>query len=82
LKDTILSRNGASVILRKIAMTAHKNPALPNREGLMSEVELDLMLDALRMVMAAAEQQDVLRFNESPRTAWPIIPFPEGWYAG
>jgi hypothetical protein len=48
----------------------------------MSEVELDLMLDALRMVMAAAEQQDVLRFNESPRTAWPIIPFPEGWYAG
>ena len=62
-------------------MSAHKNPALPNGEGLMSEVELDLMLDALRMVMAA-EQQDVLSLNESQRTAWPIIPFPEGWYAG
>ena len=63
-------------------MSAHKNPALP-REGVMGEVELDLMLDALRMVMAAApQQQDVLSFNEPPRTAWPIIPFPEGWYAG
>ena len=58
-------------------MSAHKNPALP-REGVMGEVELDLMLDALRMV---AEQHDALRFNEPPRTAWPIIPFPEGWYA-
>jgi hypothetical protein len=48
----------------------------------MSEVELDLTLDALRMVMAAAPQRDVLSLNESQRTAWPIIPFPEGWYAG
>ena len=63
-------------------MSAHKIPALPNWEGVMSEVELDLMLDALRTVMAAAPQQDVLRFNEPPRTAWPIIPFPEGWYGG
>jgi hypothetical protein len=63
-------------------MNAYKNPALPNGEGVMSEVELDLMLDALRVVMAAAEQQDVLRFNEPPRTAWSIIPFPDGWYAG
>jgi hypothetical protein len=63
-------------------MSTHKNPALLNGESVMSEVELDLMLDALRMVMAAAPQQDVLTLNESPRTAWPIIPFPEGWYAG
>ena len=62
-------------------MSAHEYPALPNREGVMSEVELDLMLDALRMVMAAVPQQDVLSLNESQRTAWPIIPFPEGWYA-
>ena len=37
-------------------MSAHKIPALPNWEGVMSEVELDLMLDALRMVMAAEQQ--------------------------
>jgi hypothetical protein len=67
---------------RKIAMSAHKNSAPPNGECVMSEVELDLMLDALRMVMAAAPQRDVLSLNESQRTAWPIIPFPEGWYAG
>ena len=64
-----------------------KNPALPNPEGVMSEVELDLMLDAVRMAMAAAPQQDVLSFNKPPRTtndnqlAWPFIPFPESWYA-
>jgi hypothetical protein len=78
LKDTIITRNGASVILRKIVVSTHKNLTLPNQEGVMSEVELDLMLDALRMVMAAAPQQDVLSLNEPPRTAWPIIPFPEG----
>jgi hypothetical protein len=64
-----------------------KNPALPNREGVISEVELDLMLDAVRMAMAAAPQKDVLSFNKPPRTtndnqlAWPLIPFSEGWYA-
>jgi len=64
-------------------MSANKDPALPNREDGASEVELDLMLDALRMVMAAAEQPEVSgASNEPPRTAWPIIPFPEGWYGG
>ena len=60
---------------RFITVVVVKNPALPNREG---------VLDALRMAMAAAPQQD---FNRPPRAtndnqmAWPFISFPEGWYA-
>jgi hypothetical protein len=58
----------------------------------MSEVELDhLLLDAVEAVIAPAPQRDLLArplsFNQPPiatndsQMAWPLIGFPQGWYA-
>lgn len=57
----------------------------------MSEVEYDLMLDAVQTAVAPAPEDTVVaqtqRPHRSPRAAndngvvWPLISFPEGWYA-
>jgi hypothetical protein len=59
----------------------------------MSEVEFDLLLDAVRTAIEPAPQEDFLAqsqtqsCNPPPKAAndnhdvWPLVAFPEGWYA-
>ena len=58
----------------------------------MSEVEFELLLDAVRTAIAPVPGEDSMlaqlsMFNTPPKAvndnglAWPLIPFPDGWYA-
>ena len=57
----------------------------------MSEVEFDLLLDAVKTAIAPIPEDDSVaqtlpayrlpRPANDNRGAWPLIPFPEGWHA-
>ena len=58
----------------------------------MSEVEFDLLLDAVKTAIAPVLEEDFVpqtfsRLQPPPRAAndnrgpWPLVPFPDGWYA-
>jgi hypothetical protein len=67
------------------------SPALARLESAQTEVEFDRLLDAVRAALASAPQPNISThpptFGPPPKAtndnevAWPLLQFPERWYA-
>ena len=63
-----------------------KIPALSRVENAMSAAQFDQLLDAVRTAIEPARKgltrpEPPLKVLNENHRAWPLIPFPEGWYA-
>jgi len=70
-------------------MLTDKIPALENSENAMTEAEFNRLLDAVRMAIEPALRGEFLTHRRTfdkrakaadDQSAWPLIPFPEGWH--
>jgi hypothetical protein len=63
-----------------------KTSAHSNSESAMGEAQFDRLLDAVRTAIEPTplgwgRPNDLLKATNDNDLAWPLVPFPEGWYA-
>jgi hypothetical protein len=63
-----------------------KIPARSTSQSAMSEAQFELLLDAVRTAVeftpqSGSQSNDLLKTTNDNHPAWPLVPFPEEWYA-
>jgi len=71
---------------RSTTVVVVKIPARSNLASSMSEAQFDRLLDAVRAAIepapdGLAQPDEPLKATNDNHLTWPLVPFPEGWYA-